>query len=81
MNSVGGRELLSLLVLLAIWSCHIWIVVRIKFALLAANLSLRQDLLVYPILLFFLPSSRRSPVMNGILVTWMLNLYSSNQFK
>ena len=78
---MGGRELLSLLELLTIWSCHIWIVVRIKFALLSANLSLRQGLLVYPILLFFLPSSRRSPEMTGILVTWMLNLYSSNQSK
>ena len=42
MNTVGGRELRSLLELLAIWFCHIWLVVRIKFASLAANLSLGQ---------------------------------------
>ena len=40
MNTVGGRELRSLLELVAIWSCHIWLVVRIKFASSAANLSL-----------------------------------------
>ena len=55
MNTVGGRELRSLLELLAIWSCHIWLVVRIKFASLVANLSLGQGLLVYHILLFFPP--------------------------
>ena len=79
MNSVGGRELLSLLEPIAKWSCHVWLVVRIQFALLAANLSSGQSLLVYPILLFFLPPSRRSPVMTGILVTGMLSLYSTNQ--
>ena len=55
MNTVGGRELRSLLELLAIWSCHIWLVVRIKFASLMANLSLGHGLLFYHILLFFLP--------------------------
>ena len=38
MHTVGGRELRSLLELLAIWSCHIWPAVRIKIASLAANL-------------------------------------------
>ena len=43
MNTVGGGELRSLLELLAkIWSCHIWLVVRIKFASLVAKLSLGQ---------------------------------------
>ena len=77
MNTAVGRELQSLLELLAIWSCHIWLV-RIKFA---ANLSLGQGLLVYLILLFFLPPSRRSPDMTGILLTGMLNLNSTNQSK
>ena len=63
MNTVGGRELRYLPELLAIWSCHIWLVVSIKFASLEANLSLGQGLLVYPILLFFVPPSRRSPDM------------------
>ena len=55
MNSVGGRELRSLLELLAIWSCHIWLVVRIMYAKHGANLSLCQDISVYSILLFSLP--------------------------
>ena len=74
MNTVGGRELRSLLKLLAIWSCHIWLVVRKKFASLSANLSLGQGLLVYPILIFLLFPSTRSPDMTGILLTGMLNL-------
>ena len=78
MNTVGGRELRSLLELLAIWSCHIWLVVRIKFASLVANLSLGQGLLVYHILF---PSSRRSPDMTGMLLAGMLNLNSTNQSK
>ena len=81
MNTVGGRELRSLLELLAIWSCHIWLVVRINFASRAANLSLGQGLLVYPILRFFLSPSRRSPDMTGILLTGTLNLNSTNQSK
>ena len=79
MNTVGGRELQSLLELLAIWSCHISLVVRIKFASLTANVGLNQGLLVYPIPLFFLPLSRRSPDMTRILLTGMLNLISTNQ--
>ena len=55
MNTVGGRELGSLLELLAICSRHIRLVVRIKFASRVANLSLGQGLLVYHILIFFLP--------------------------
>ena len=54
MNTVCSRELRSLLELLEIWSCHIWLVVMIKFASLVANLSLGQGLLVYHIFLFFL---------------------------
>ena len=81
MNTVGGRELWSLLVLLAIWSCHIWLVFRIELAPLEANLSMGQGLLVYPILLFFLPPSRRSPDMTGVLLTGMLNINSTNQSK
>ena len=81
MNTVGGRELRSLLELLAIWSCHIWLVVRINFASLAANLNLGQGLLVYHILCFFLPLFRRSPDMTVILLTGMLNLNSTNQSK
>ena len=80
MNTVGGRELRSLLKLLAIRSCHIWLVVRITFASLAANLSLGQVLLIYP-LLFFLPPSRGSPDMTGILLTGMLNLNSTSLSK
>ena len=53
MRSVGGRELRSLLELLAISFCHIWLVVKINFASLAQNFSLAQGFLVYPILLFF----------------------------
>ena len=78
---MGSRELRTLLELLAIWFCPIWLVVRINFASLAQNFSLAQDLLVYPILLFFLPPSRRSPGMTGILLTGMLNLNSANQSK
>ena len=78
---MGSRELRTLLELLAIWFCHIWLVVRINFASLAQNFSLAQDLSVYPILLFFLPPSRRSPGMTGILLTGMLNLNSANQSK
>ena len=81
MNTVGGGELRSMLELLAIWSGHIWLVVRIKFASLAANLSLGQGLLVYPILLFFLPPSRRSPDMTEIFLSGMLNHNSTNQSK
>ena len=55
MNTVGGRELRSLLEILAIWSCHNWLVVRINFTSLVANLSLGQGLLVYS--LFFLSPS------------------------
>ena len=80
MNTEDGRELRSLLELLAIWSCHIWLV---NFASLTANLSLGQGLLVDPILLFFIPPSRRSPGMTGIhvLLTGMLNLNSTHQSK
>ena len=78
---MGGRELRSLLELLSMWSCHIWLVVRIIFASLAANLSLGQGLLVCSILLFFHPPSRRSPDVTGMLLTVMLNLNSANQSK
>ena len=46
MNTVGGKDLRSLLELLAIWSCHNWLAFRIKFASLVTNLSLGQGLLV-----------------------------------
>ena len=51
MHTVGGRELRSLLDLLAIWSCHIWLVVRIKKLLQMQQIwGFGQGLLVYPIL-------------------------------
>ena len=81
MNTVSGKDLRSLLELLAIWSCHIWLAVRIIFASLVTNLSLGQGLLVYSILFFFLPPTRRNPDMTGILLTGMLNLNSTNQSK
>ena len=60
---------------------HIWLVVRLKFASLAAKICLGQSILVGPILLFFLPASRRGPDMTGILLTGMLSLNSINQSK
>ena len=81
MNTVVSRELRSLLELLAIWSFNMRLFVRINFASLGANLRLGQGLIVYPILLFFLPFSRRSPDMTGIVLTGMLNLHSTDQSK
>ena len=52
MNTLGGRVLRSLLELLAIGSCHIWLVVGIKFASLVANLSFFLYILLH---IFFLP--------------------------
>ena len=63
------------------WSCHIWLAVRMKYASPSANLSLGQGLLNYPILLFFLPPSRINPGITGILLTGMLNLNSTKQSK
>ena len=70
----------SLLQLLAIWSCHIWLDINIKFASFSATLSMGKGLLVYSIHCFLL-SSRRSPDMTGILLTGMFNLNAINQSK
>ena len=79
MNNVDGREVRSLLQLLAIWSYHTWLAVWMKFASFVANLILGLGLKVYPSLLFFLPPSRRSPKMTEILLTGLLNLNSIKQ--
>ena len=65
MNTVGDREVRSLLQILAIWSCHIWLVIKMKFASI-----LGQGILIYHILLFFRPSSG-IPNMTEILLTGM----------
>ena len=80
-NTVADRELRTFLERLAICSCHIWLVVRIKCASLAAYLSLCQGLLVYPILLVILPPSRTNPGMPGELLTGMFNHNTTNQSK
>ena len=69
MYSVGGRVVRSLLQLSKRWPCHIWPVSMMKFASLEENMDGGLDLLVYPILLFSLPLSWRSPVMTEILLT------------
>ena len=76
MNTEGGNEARSLLQRLAIWACHILLVVRMKFASLLANMRLGQGLLVYPLL-----SSWRSPNITGILLTGILKSKSINQSK
>ena len=82
MNTVNGRELLSLLELEQYGSVLFGLLnIRVKFATLAAYLSLGLGLLVYPIIIFFLPPSKRSPAMTGILLTRMLNTNSTNQSK
>ena len=53
----------------------------LKFASLEANLGGGWGLLVYPILLFYLPLSGRSPNMTEILFTGSLSLNSFNQSK
>ena len=78
-NTFGGKEAQSLLQLSESWPCQIWLVGRMKFASLEANLCLGQGLLVNPILLFFLPPSERSHDMTEILLNLMLNLNSINQ--
>ena len=52
---------------------HIWLVDRMKFASLEANLGGGWGLLVYPILLFYLPL-HRCPAMTEILLTGTLSL-------
>ena len=66
----------SLLQLSERWPCHVLPVGRMKFATLEANLS--GGLLVYPILLFSLHLSGRSPEsdITEILLNWTLNLNS-----
>ena len=54
---VGVRVVHSLLQLSERWPYHIWLDGRMKFASLEANLGGGGGLLVYPILLFFLPLS------------------------
>ena len=54
--------------------CHIWLVDRMKFASLEANLGGDQGLLIYPILLFSLPLSRWSNNMTETLLTGTLRL-------
>ena len=77
---MGGRELRSLLQFSERWPCHIWLVGRMLFSALEANLGLGQGLLVYPILIF-LPLSWRSPGMTEILLIGTLNLNQSiNQY-
>ena len=56
----------------------IWPVDRMKYALLKANLGGGQGLLVYPILLSFLPLSGRGPDMTEILLTGTLSINSIN---
>ena len=64
----------SLLQLSESLPCHIWPVGRMKFATLEAYLS--RGLLVYPIFLFSLPLSGRSPEsdITEILLTGTSNL-------
>ena len=69
---VGGRVVHSLLQL-SERPCHIWLVGRMKFASFKANLGWGWGLLVYPILLFSLPLSGRSPDMTEILLTGTLS--------
>ena len=61
---IGSRVVHSLLHFSERWPCHIWLVGRMKFASLEANLGWGRGVLVFPILLFFLPLSGRSPNMN-----------------
>ena len=62
----------SLLQLLDRWPCHILLIDRLKFASLKANLVGSWGLLVYSILLFYLPLSGRSLDMTEILLTGTL---------
>ena len=70
---MGDRVVRALLQLSERWSCHIWLVYRMKFATLGSG-----GLLVYPILFFSLPLSGRSPMsdVTEILLTGTLNLNS-----
>ena len=63
--------------ILAIWSCHIWLVARIKFA------SLKFGSMPFSLSYssFCLPPFRRSTDLTGILLTKKLNLNSTNQSK
>ena len=66
----------SLLQLPEIWSCHIWLVGRMKFASLEAKMDGGQTLLVYPILLFHSASLLKSLNMTEILLTGTYSLNS-----
>ena len=57
---------------------HIWLVGRMKFASIVANLGGSWGILVYPTLLFSLPLSGRSLNMTEILLIGTLSLNSIN---
>ena len=80
-EEVGGRVAHALLQLSERWPCHVWLVGRMKFALLEANLCKGPGLLVYPILLFSLPLSGGTVDMTEILLTGILSLNSVKLYK
>ena len=84
LHFVGGRVVHSLLQLSERWSCHIWLVDRMKLASLESNLGGSRGLLIYPILLFSLPVSGRCPDTAEILLTGTLPhsfIHSKNPFR
>ena len=71
LGCMGGRVVRSLLQLSERWPCHIWHVDRMK-----GKFAWGWGVLVYPILLCYLPLSGRSPAMTEILLTGTLSLNS-----
>ena len=78
---MSGRVVHSLLKFLERWPCNMWLIDRMKFASLEENLGGELGRLVYPIPLFSLPISGRSPDMIEILLTGTLNLNVINWWK